>query len=90
MVGNGERSCKNGACFSILALAVAEEQAVAGGITMSELAGLPYETTCEHGGIGNMAAALDNHVFANHAHTDGDGSRRIRTNRAVGQSANTF
>ena len=90
MVGNGEGPCKNGTCFSILALAVAEEQAVAGGIPMSELAGLPYETTCKHGGIGNMAAALDDHVFANHAHTDGDRSCLVGANRAVGQSANTI
>ena len=74
MVGNGKRAGKNSACFTILTLAVAEEKTVAGGIAMSELAGLPHETTCEHGCIGDMAAALDNHVFANHAHTDGDGS----------------
>ena len=74
VVGNGKRAGKNSACFTILTLAVAEEKAVAGGIAMSELAGLPHETTCEHGCIGDMAAALDNHVFANHAHTDGDGS----------------
>ena len=84
MVGNGKRAGKNSTSFTILTLAVAEEKAVAGGIAMSELAGLPYETTCEHGGIGNMAAALDNHVFANHAHTDGDRRCLVGANRAVG------
>ena len=64
MMGHGERSGKDCARLAVFALAVAEEQGVAGGIGMSETAGLADEAAAQHGAVGHGRVAADDEVFA--------------------------
>ena len=44
-------TCKNGTSFTVLSLAVTEEQGVGSGIIMTQFARLPHKTTAQHGSV---------------------------------------
>ena len=85
MMCDRERACKDGAGFSVLALAVAEEERVACGIPVGEAAGLSHEAAGECRRIGHRTAGGDDEIFAYDAPAYGYGGVGGAVDGSVGK-----
>ena len=87
MVCHGEWAGENRASLAVLALAVAEEQRVGGGVVVPQAACLPDEAAGQRGAVLDGAAARYDEVVANHAMTDVHGIELVTVDRSVLQAA---
>src|SRR5690554_2141254 len=89
MMGNRERPSEEGACFSVLALAVAKKEGVGSGIAVINVARLPS------GAAGDLCAAVDacaggdDKIFRDHVPADIDGRVTVAVNSPVLQFHST-
>ena len=67
MVGHSVGTGEDSASFSVLSLAVAEEEGIAGGISVAESAGLAYEASGKAGGLGDGTVPGDDEILADDA-----------------------
>ena len=86
MVCHGEWAGEDRAGLAILALAIAEEQRVGGGVVMPQVARLPDETAGQSGAVLNGGTARDDEVVTNHAMADVYGIELVAVDRSVLQT----
>ena len=90
MVGDGVGTGKDCAGLAVLALAVAEKERIGSGIVVSEMTGLPYETTGKCHAVLDRRAAAHDEVIANHAHANVYRSHFIGIEASVLQPCRAF
>lgn len=90
VVGDGEGAGKDGAGFAVFALAVAEEEAVGGGVVVADAAGLPDEGAADLRALVDVCAGGEDKVVADHSVSDLYGGVGIAVDGAVFQSAGAF
>lgn len=86
MVGDGEGACEDGAGFAVFFLAVAEEEAVGGGVGVAHGAALAYVDAGEHGAVGDARAVLYDEVVEHDSAADVDGARLAAHEGAVAEA----
>ena len=84
---HGERTRENGACFSVLSLAVTKEQGIGSGIVMPQFTRLPNETTTQHRAVIHLRTGRDYKIITNHSMSDMYGSRHVTIHTTISQTA---
>lgn len=86
-MGDGVRPGKNSTCFTVLSLAIAEEQRVGSGIIVPQLTGLSHKTTGQHGSVVDMGTGGNNKIIANNAVSDMHRGRLVTVDAPIVQTA---
>ena len=89
VVRHSERSGKDSTRLTILSLAVAEEQRIAGRIVMPQLTGLPHETAGQHHSIVDVRATGDDEVVADNPISNVYRSSLVTVDTTVIETAST-
>ena len=83
-------ACEQGACFTVLPLAVAEEQGIGRTVAVSEYARLSHEATRQGDPVSDGRSALDNEIVRNDVHPDVDRCLLAGYDATVAQSGCTL